>query len=305
MTFSIKEYNPTKDKKTLFCLWQSTIGEIWPISQEKFDQRLKTGDFFVAEVNCKIIGFVSTEIQDKPQSQKPRGEIKLILVDKSYQRQGVGRKLLIHALNFLKQNGAYDVQLGGGGDQYFWPGVPSNLEEAVAFFKACGWDYKETSVDMIRNLEDYLTPDFVLGRLDEKVKIDLATEKENSQILLFEKENFPNWFCYFDEKTKLKEFDDILLAKENDEIVGSLTLFTGNYLWEQILGGGIGGFGALGVVTEKREKGIGLALAAKATQILKNREVRISYLGWTWLIDWYGKLGYKVWREYQMSWKIL
>jgi len=52
-----------------------------------------------------------------------------------------------------------------------------------------------------------------------------------------------------------------------------------------------------------REKGIGLALAARVTELLQQRGLGMSYVGWTWLVDWYGRLGYRVWREYVMSWK--
>lgn len=65
----------------------------------------------------------------------------------------------------------------------------------------------------------------------------------------------------------------------------------------------MGGFGVLGVGEPFRDRGIGLALAAQATQLLKERGVRMSYLSWTWLVDWYGQLGYRVWREYMLGWK--
>jgi predicted N-acetyltransferase YhbS len=50
-----------------------------------------------------------------------------------------------------------------------------------------------------------------------------------------------------------------------------------------------------------REQGIGLALAARATEIVRERGLARSYVGWTWLVDWYGKLGYRVWQEYIMA----
>jgi len=52
-----------------------------------------------------------------------------------------------------------------------------------------------------------------------------------------------------------------------------------------------------------RRKGIGLAMVAKGTEILIKNGINACLIGWTPWIDWYGKLGYKVWRKYQMSWK--
>jgi hypothetical protein len=54
-----------------------------------------------------------------------------------------------------------------------------------------------------------------------------------------------------------------------------------------------------------RGQGIGLALAARVTEALYERGLTNSYIGWTWLIDWYGRLGYQVWQEYIMAWRQL
>jgi hypothetical protein len=59
------------------------------------------------------------------------------------------------------------------------------------------------------------------------------------------------------------------------------------------------------VAASVRENGIGLAIAARVTELLRERGAARSYVGWTWLVDWYGRLGYKVWQEYVMSWKTL
>ena len=60
-----------------------------------------------------------------------------------------------------------------------------------------------------------------------------------------------------------------------------------------------GGVGALGVIKSMRKQGIGLALAAKTTEVIQSNGADYSFVGWTWLKDWYGKLGYKVWHSYQ------
>lgn len=61
----------------------------------------------------------------------------------------------------------------------------------------------------------------------------------------------------------------------------------------------------LGVAEPQRGQGIGLALAACVTATLWERGVETSSVGWTWLVDWYGKLGYRLWREYWMSRKAI
>jgi predicted N-acetyltransferase YhbS len=78
-----------------------------------------------------------------------------------------------------------------------------------------------------------------------------------------------------------------------------------NIPWTQLLGENTGGIGPLGVAESLRGNGIGLALAARVTELLHQRGMETSYIGYTWLLDWYGKLGYRLWRDYTMSWKKL
>ncbi|MBR5090839.1 MAG: GNAT family N-acetyltransferase [Ruminiclostridium sp.] len=54
-----------------------------------------------------------------------------------------------------------------------------------------------------------------------------------------------------------------------------------------------GGPGCVGTRPEYRGKGIGLAIVANATEILKNEGFDISYIHYTHVAPWYAKLGYR------------
>ena len=54
-----------------------------------------------------------------------------------------------------------------------------------------------------------------------------------------------------------------------------------------------GSIGCVGTVPEYREKGIGLAMVAHATQILKEAGCDKSFIHYTALEKWYGRLGYE------------
>lgn len=127
--------------------------------------------------------------------------------------------------------------------------------------------------------------------------------QDRDQIIGFESVHFPNWAVFFTSAVALSSDRAVLLAKSSDgSIAGSVLL--GNIetvCWNEELGGKCGSFGALGVSEQMRDAGIGLALAARATEILKARKNDACYVGWTWLADWYGKLGYKIWAEYRMA----
>ena len=113
-----------------------------------------------------------------------------------------------------------------------------------------------------------------------------------------------NWYSYFSETVKKDELNNILLAISADnQILGSVLIDRNKRMWNRILGDKVGTLGALGVSEKARGQGIGLALAAKGTEILKESGTEVCFIGWTWLVEWYGKLSYKVWRDYQMSTK--
>ena len=74
-------------------------------------------------------------------------------------------------------------------------------------------------------------------------------------------------------------------------------------LWTRLLGDDCGGLGAVGVAAGVRGQGIGTALVARGSDVLRERGVGNSCIGWTWLVDFYGRLGYRPWRSYAMSWR--
>lgn len=55
----------------------------------------------------------------------------------------------------------------------------------------------------------------------------------------------------------------------------------------------IGGPGCVGTLPEYRDKGIGLTMVKYVTQILKEEGFDYSYIHYTYLEQWYEKLGYK------------
>jgi predicted N-acetyltransferase YhbS len=76
-------------------------------------------------------------------------------------------------------------------------------------------------------------------------------------------------------------------------------------VWCERYGAETGGIGVLGVAGGWRERGIGRALAATVTELLRVRGLGRSFVGWTWLTPWYGELGYRACQEHVMSWRTL
>lgn len=316
----IRPYDQDRDAIGVYELWQQTVSGLWPLSKEAFyriaivNDHCLRGNCNVFEDKGKIIGFIVTHIAGLlTEDSSPVGSVPLLMVAPNHQRQGYGRRLLVSALDHLKDKNVARVQLGAGAGSYFWPGVPANLSQAVCFFEACGWQYVETSFDLVIDLtDDAITSLSLMPPKPDGVQLCLASLNEITELLEFESQHFPDWYQYFELAARHQAFHDILLAREaTGGLVGAVlvsdhkTEWGSGGKWQEVLGANVGAIGCLGVAEHARGRGIGLSMAAHATDLLKVRGFKTSYIGWTWLVDWYGKLGYQIWREYKMSWQDL
>lgn len=306
MTIFIRPYHPT-DFDALYQLWQAALGGTWPLTPDYLREmltghsRYAAGDHLIAEQSGQVVGFAATEIDASGKD----GKIPLFMVRPENQRQGIGRQLHDSAMTQLRQKGVEVFNLGHGP---FWPGVPLNLSGAVDFFKACGWQFPDINYDLTNDLSHYQTPAGVLKRVTDKgIQMRLATPDEVPAILDFEQRNFPFWIEPFQITAKTNPAN-ILAAWEGTAVVGTLLLEAGNVktlnwsaLWHKLLGENMGTIGAVGVEEIRQGKGIGLALVAKASDILREQGVGNCHIGWTDLVDFYGKLGYTVWQSYGMT----
>jgi GNAT superfamily N-acetyltransferase len=313
-TFTIRAYDPQRDASQVYLLWQHTLHRLWPLSRETFravtvaHPRYQQGDHFVALSGEELVGWVATQLLQKETLSE--GYLLALLVVPSAQRKGVGRMLHDHALFSLKQRGAATIHLGGG-FSYFWQGVPANLPGAWSFFQACGWKETERSFDLLQDLAGYVTPSGVYERLPPTITIAPATSTDAQAILVFEDQHFPQWSPYYSHLLRHQSYTDIVVAKTVDgQIVGTAQIvdpqtpgWNDDIRWLSLLGRQTGGIGILGVAEFIRGRGIGLALAARVTELVQERGLERSYVGWTGLVDWYGKLGYQIWQTYIMSWQ--
>ena len=319
----IRPYNPNLDESALLPLWQAALGDIWPMRDDLLrrlltDHRFYRGDdHLVAVADERIVGFVGTQVDRSEQAAQERsGGISVVLVHPERQRRGIGTRLHEAALSHLRNEGVSNMRLGGGGAYRFWPGIPTDLPDAYAFFAACGWplDPEQRSCDLVRDLRDYQMPAAMSARLaQEQVTIRPAREDEVADVLAFEAEHFPGWVAGFVYMAELGDFQNMLLAIDRGKgIVGTLMLHTpssrwlaANITWKTLLEDNLGGISAVGVAASERGRGIGIGIVAVGSEVLRERGVGYCHIDWTRIVDFYGKLGYTVWREYWMSGRAL
>src|SRR5206468_3618198 len=96
----------------------------------------------------------------------------------------------------------------------------------------------------------------------------------------------------------------VLVARDRDgRIVGTL-LFRGpdeGLMFAPMLGPGAGTIGCVGVAEHAQGRGVGSAMVARASELLRRAGTRVCHIGWTERRDFYVRVGYAPWRRYRMS----
>jgi GNAT superfamily N-acetyltransferase len=285
---TLRALDPAGDRPRLEALWEAALGGAWPVLPAGLDL-LRAG--VVAEERGVAVGVAATD---------PAGSIPLLLVDPAHQRRGVGTGLLAAALQRLAALGVRTVALGSGGEDYIWPGVPDDLPAAVRFFAARGWRWDHAVIDLVRDLRDYRPPAGTYQRARTAgVSLEVAGERELAAVLAFEAATFPTWLRWFERRDS-----SVLVARDAEgRVVGSL-LFRGPddaFLFAPLLGARAGTIGCVGVADHAQGQGIGSAMVARASELLRREGTRACHIGWTLRQDFYVRVGYAPWRRYLMA----
>ena len=298
-------YNGSHDAEWLHQLWQGALGNRWSLPQEQLRNHLSTASIkLVVERRGQRIAFVAA-------AHQPFREASLLiaLVEPLHQRQGVGEMLVRQVMQMLAKSGCSSCSLGAGANaDYFWPGVPDGEQTAWPFFAKCGFKESERTFDLLQDLNEYQSPEWVTRRPNRHgISIRLATGLLSTRILEFESSAFPAWVAFYENALRRGKYENLLVATDSDgTVVGSVLLDCNEMLtWTRSLGADCGALSVLGVREDQQGKGIGLALAARALELLQKRGCRQCYIHWTGLTSWYGKLGASVWAEYHVASKPL
>ncbi|HEY6707085.1 MAG TPA: GNAT family N-acetyltransferase [Actinomycetota bacterium] len=303
-SFRIRPLDPERDRPLLGRLWEAALGSVWPLPPGALDL-VKEG--LVAERGAggrhrgsgpgdadradREVGVVAVD---------PAGSIPLLVVDPAYQRRGVGTRLLEAGMARLGQFGATTVALGSGGSDYIWPGVPDNLPGAVEFFRARGWGFDHTVIDLVADLRGYEAPAGVGERAGRAgVSIEVMAGPERAEVMAFEAATFPDWVGWFERLDS-----SVLVARDRAGAVAGTLLFRGPLgatIYEPLLGPDAGTIGCVGVAAPARGAGVGSAMVARASELLRDAGTRACHIGWTRRERFYTRLGYAPWRRYHMA----
>ncbi len=143
------------------------------------------------------------------------------------------------------------------------------------------WIYEE----MVLRLEKF-EPDRYEKELESAVTFGFF-EGNREELLKAVEQVDADWVVYFGEN------DRVFCGYYEGKVVSfclveNMGTHKGNgRMWK------IGGPGCVGTLPEYRDKGIGLMMVKKATQILKAEGYDYSYIHYTAVAKWYAKLGYE------------
>lgn len=316
------------DLPALVQLWNAAMDSDWPMTEQLLRQTMECdptyeagGNFIIREYsqgenasseNAPMIAWLLCKSMQNPPPELARfrnmGGIGALCVHPERQRRGLATQLLQRAEEYLMARGA---RLSATYfPHHFLPGIPTDCTAALQFFRKHSYEIaSHESVDLKRDLSDFELPPRVLAALEKNPTVEIrpAREDESDAIVEMVSREFPGGWPY----TMAQHFargdkaSDVIVAVENGAVIGfCLTAdFRSRWLlpsvyWHELLGEKYGGLGPIGVAKEHRKRGLGLALCAVAVQDLKNRGVATMAIDWTGLVDFYGALGFKVWKSY-------
>ncbi|MEK4229398.1 GNAT family N-acetyltransferase [Solibacillus sp. FSL H8-0538] len=295
----------------LVTLWNAELDTEFPMRKELFLQNsfydvnvFEEGSFIALDDNGQVIGFVVSKTWQEKMDvamDKRRGWIQTLLVCSDARHNGLGTMLLKKAEQALTNVGIKEIQLGGDPFHYLC-GIPLNQLETIKLAEKHGYVKRIDTYDLVNELaKDYVMP------AHPNVEYVLLKQEEAPQLIAFLQRCFPGrWeyeaMKYFEMGGTGREF--VVLKKEG-EIIGfcrinddQSPMIAQNMYWRQLIDGEVGGIGPLGVDQNEQKQGYGLGIVQAGMAYLQQRSVETIIIDWTFLVEFYEKLDFNVWKSY-------
>jgi len=298
--------------------WNDVIGEHFPMSAALWEQNTLRDGNTLKDVSIALIegGQIQAVIVVKKFSEATDalmttniGWVQCLLVAKNARGRGLGTQLLNAAQRQLKEEGVVELRLGRDPWHYF-PGVPVQDEQTAAWFERRGYRRESIETDL-RRTANAQSP-YLLD--NHPTCFRLLKQSDVPQLLAFLKCHFPGrWHYealhYAAAGGTGREFIGIFLGGEmrgfcriNDR---QSLLIAQNVYWSELLTGPVGGIGPLGIDRSLRGMHFGSDIVKAAANELTGRGAEQLIIDWTQLTEFYGKLGFSVWKQYTTMAKII
>lgn len=290
-------------------LWNTALGGDMPISAAFVRHNFKPSSgvvrrLFTVRADATLAGAaLATMLRDEPLvTTHSEGWIDALVVAPSWQRRGLGRRLLHAAEGWLAEQGCRAVQIGGG-LRPFAPGAPET-SGAASFFTTCGYATFGPTWDMAANLAAYTPPSL----REAPCRAAPASSHQVDDLLGFLRREFPGRWRYEAEMFLADggRISDFMLLWTERGVDGCCLLTFPDSVrplerfYPYQLPKPWGQLGSIGISADRRGLGFGAALLDAGLRRLHNNGVNGCIIDWTTLVDFYGKFGFAPYRAYVM-----
>ncbi len=300
-------------------LWQRCLGTQYPLTDRLFRQNVLNDPFgqsegnVVALQNGQLVGWalcrVLKGLPPELARYEGRASIGALCVHPNHRRRGIGSLLYTHAEAFVLSQGASTFTVVHY-PHHLLVGIPSEAADLKAFLARHGFQEWRDAYDLHRRLTDptlgaQLTDG--MRTLPPQVSIRPAQHGNEGVIIDFVAREFPGGWHYDTQRF----FDhggvpsDLIVVLEDHAMVGFAHTHTpdsvelrGSLHWISQRAKGWGGLGPIGIAATHRRRGIGFALLCAGVQHLRARGVEDLVIDWTDLLNFYGRLGFRIWKRY-------
>ncbi len=265
-----------EDEPAVLGLWARALPR-WPVSAEAFRSKTAGAGQLVMVADGALAGYISVA------RAQTRAQLTAIVVDPACQRADLGSELLAQARRNLG-GGVKSLSAGSGAGPYFWPGVPEDAPDGWAFLRAHGFEPTGEMADLLADITRFRPPAWVLGRAGGGVRFVLAAKGDAADVIALQERHFPAWKAFYEDQLTLP--GTVLVARADGRIVGTCTVegpAECDFLWRALVRGAVGAFGCVGVDPAARQRGIGLAMVARACELLSARGAEVCYCAYTYL----------------------
>ncbi len=268
------------------------------------------------------------------------GNLSFIMVSPEARRRGIGSALLEEARGWLKGSSATILHIGRDRYHFFpgAPLDDSPGSSALAAFLAArGFTAGNDAWDLVADLRDLDFP--ILAKrapIPEGYALRFYDPSFHPALESFFRANFPGrWYDDTMEALEagMRPQDLVLLVDgsagspgrvggesgapvaadcRNGTVIGFARIYDTD---SPVLGPGVywreamrsddgvlapGGLGPIGVAGSRRGLGLGIGLLRASLEVLAGRGIRKVMIDWTDLPEFYGKIGFRIWKRYRM-----
>jgi GNAT superfamily N-acetyltransferase len=302
-------------------LWNRCLADSFPMRPAMLRQGLWNDPNFDAEGSQavlegdRVVALCAVKRQQVDLGNQPaqgKGWITAIMTDPEYRGRGIGSRLLEEARAHLARFWGEDVALGSD-PSHFFPGIPFDCREALAWFARRGARLGGPACDLLNpEVQAFIHPPKALEAFaaNPDVRFHPAAAADLAHVRAFMEAEFPGRWAWEMERhiTLGGRPEDIMLAVERGRVIGFArihgpvsTRFGPGTYWAPLFPGSHGGLGPIGVAAGVRGRGLGLALLSASIAELRDRRIDTAVIDWTVLVPFYGLVGFRPWRWYTMA----